>query len=171
MFCRKINLVLIVMLSCCAIIFAGGKNEMVQNDEAVVISGRDFYFANLAYKDYSSRSSGHIFRQDKERVDDYINYLKELKEKYDIPMPMEEVSKMPRNERYDYFVLETFESVSEEDFRNRSFKDLNDFKFEITYGKESVKVYMYIDRPSVRGGDAEYIFDYDGNIISKKYGK
>ena len=84
---------------------------------------------------------------------------------------MEEVSKMPRNERYDYFVLETFESVSEEDFRNRSFKDLNDFKFEITYGKESVKVYMYIDRPSVRGVDAEYIFDYDGNIISKKYGK
>ena len=162
---------LIVTLSFCGIIFAGGKNDFIQNDEAVVISGMDFYFASLAYKDYSSRSNDHIFKQDKDRVDDYINHLNELKEKYDIPMPMEDVSKMPRNDRYDYFVLETFVSVPEEDFRNRNFKDLNDFKFEITYEKESVKVYMFIDRPSVRGGDAEYIFDYDGNIISKKYGK
>ena len=29
---------------------------------------------------------------------------------------------------------------------------------------------MFIDKSSVRGGDAEYIFDYDGNIISKKFG-
>ncbi len=137
---------------------------------SICVSGRDFYFANLAYKEYSSHS-GHIFKQDKESVEKYIKHLESLKEKYDIPMPMDEVLKMPREERYDYFVLEAYESVSEEDFRNKSFKDLNDFKFDINYSKENVKVYMYIDKPSVRGGDAEYIFDYDGNIISKRYGK
>ena len=159
-------LILFLMIASGVLCFAKDSNTNV-----VSVSGKDFYFANLAYKDYSSRSNGHIFKQDKDRVDDYINHLNELKEKYDIPMPMEEVAKMPRNDRYDYFVLETFVSVPEEDFRNRNFKDLNDFKFEITYEKESVKVYMFIDRPSVRGVDAEYIFDYDGNIISKKYGK
>ena len=159
-------LILFLMIVSGVLCFAKDSNTNVTS-----VSGMDFYFASLAYKDYSSRSNDHIFKQDKERVDDYINHLNELKEKYDIPMSMEEVSKMPRNDRYDYFVLETFVSVSEEDFRNRNFKDLNDFKFEITYDKESVKVYMYIDRPSVRGGDAEYFFDYDGNIISKKYGK
>ena len=36
--------------------------------------------------------------------------------------------------------------------------------------EKTVEVYMFIDKSSVRGGDAEYIFDYDGNIISKKFG-
>lgn len=158
-------LILFLMIVSGVLCFAKDSNTNVTS-----VSGMDFYFASLAYKDYSSRSNDHIFKQDKERVDGYINHLKELKEKYDVPMPMEKVQKLSREERYDYFGLETFMSVPEEDFRNKSFKDLNDFKFEITYDKESVKVYMFIDRPSVRGGDAEYVFDYDGNIISRKYG-
>ena len=41
----------------------------------------------------------------------------------------------------------------------------------ITYEEEFVRVYMYIDIPSYRGGDGDYVFDYEGNIISKEYGK
>ena len=140
------------------------------SQKSTIVSGKDFYFVNLAYKDYSSQL-GNIFKQDKEKVDEYIEYLKSLKEKYPEPLSFEDLFMMPPFERYDYSMLEEYESVSEEEFRDKVFDDLTTYKFRITYGEKTVTVYMYIDNPSVRGGDAEYTFDYDGVLLNKEYGK
>lgn len=163
---------LIVMLSFCGIIFAGGKDNLIQNDEAVVISGRDFYFANLAYKDFIENN---LVKQEKEMVDNYMSHLEELSKRENWN-PFKDIangnwSPDRRDELQEYIKVSEYVSSSWDDFIRRNSSDLYEYKFEITYEKESVKVYMFIDRPSVMGGDAEYIFDYDGNIISKKYGK
>lgn len=160
---KNIILILLGVYSFCS--FASEDSS-----KSVTFTGTDFYYASLAYNDYSSRD-GIIFKQDRERVDAYINHLKSLKGKYRIPMSRQELSELSREEINDYYALERFVSVSEEIFRDKSFGDINEYKFSITYGKENVEVYMYIDNPSVRGGDARYLFDYDGNIISRKYGR
>lgn len=161
-------IVLFFMIINCFLTFAKDTSE-----NSINIAGKDFYFANLAYKDYSSQAK-IIFRQDKDRVNERIEYLKSLSKKYDSSLPektFQELIQMPPEERYDYISMKDYESVSEEDYRNHSFKDLYEYKFQIKYNEQTVEVYMHIDRPSVRGGDAEYVFDYDGNIISKIYGK
>ena len=163
----KRKIILILMILNCFLAFAKDTSEQTAN-----ISGKDFYFAYLAYKDYSSQPK-IIFRQDKDRVNDRIEHLKSLSEKYDGSLPeksFQELIQMPPEERYDYLSMKEFESVSEEDYRSHSFGDINEYKFRIKYNEKTVEVYMFIDKSSVRGGDAEYIFDYDGNIISKKFG-
>ena len=157
--------ILILLVIQCVLCFAKEPSKKVTS-----VSGRDFYFASLAYKDFSSLPRV-IFRQDKDRVDAYIKHLELLKGRYKIPLPKEELARLSRDERYDYFSLEVYVSVSEAEFRAKSFDDINDYTFKITYGKEQVEVYLFIDNPSTRGGDAEYIFDYDGNLISRKLGK
>lgn len=135
-----------------------------------IISGNDFFFINLAYKDYSSQSR-IIFKQDKEKVDEYIEYLKSLREEYPEPLSMQDLIQLPPLKRYDYSMLEEYESVSEKEFRDKAFSDLATYKFEITYEEKTVTIYMYIDKPNVRGGNAKYIFDYNGCILNKEYGK
>ena len=139
-------------------------------EKTASVSGTDFYYASLAYKDYSSRDKV-IFRQDKDRVDERINHLKSIKDKYTIPMPRQKLAELSREELYDYYLLEDYVSVSEGLFREKNFADINEYKFEITYGKETVEVVVEIDKSNVRGGGATYIFDYDGNMINKEYYK
>ncbi|MBP5441916.1 MAG: hypothetical protein J6Y60_01610 [Treponema sp.] len=158
---KKSMICLFILLSC---LFCFAEETP---DKTVTVAGTDFYYVSLAYKDYSSR--GVIFKQDEESVDARINYLKSLKEKYKNPIPTKELGKLSREELKDYYSLQTFESVPEELYREKSFADINEYKFKVSYGKDTVKVYMYIDNPSVRDGDVTYIFDYDGNIISKDY--
>ncbi len=163
----KRMIILILMMLNCFLAFAKDSNGQTAD-----VLGKDFYFAYLAFKDYSSQPK-IIFRQDKDRVNERIEYLKSLSKKYDSSLPeksFQELIQMPPEERYDYLRMKEFESVSEEDYRSHSFCDINEYKFRIKYNEQTVEVYMFIDRPSVRDGDAEYIFDYDGNIISKKYG-
>ena len=160
---KKITFAILIL--CCILCSAKDSPDMT-----VTVSGKDFYYASLAYKDYSSQGR-IIFRQDKERVDARINYLKSIKEKYKIPMSRQELAELSREELYDYNAVKHFLSVPEELYREKSFSDLNEYKFEITYDKETVKVFMYIDNPSVRGGGATYIFDYDGNMVNKEYYK
>ena len=154
-----------IMAFCC--ILCSAKDSP---DRTVTVSGTDFYYASLAYKDYSSRDKV-IFRQDKERVEERINHLKSIKDKYTIPMPRQKLAELSREELYEYYLLEDYVSVSEGLFREKNFADINEYKFEITYGKETVEVVVGIDKSNVRGGGATYIFDYDGNMINKEYYK
>jgi len=158
------NILLVVLAVTYALCFAKGA---VKKDS--VVSGRDFYFVSLAYKEISSQQRP-TFKQDKEHINEYIRYLEILKEKYTVPIPKAELRKLSREERRDYFALEEYLSVSEEDFKDKGFLDINEYKFDILYGEKNVEVYMYIDNPSVRDGDVKYVFDYDGNLISRQLG-
>jgi hypothetical protein len=166
------RLFLFILLNCISVIcFSGEETNLVQNDSAV-ISGRDFYFANLAYKDFIE---DNMIKQEKAGLEEYLNYFEELSKRENWN-PFEEMDKGEwgperRQEILDYIKLQEYLSDSREDFIRHNFLDFYEYKFVVTYKEEIVEVYMFIDRPSVRGGDAEYVFDYDGNIISKRYGK
>ena len=69
----KRKIILILMILNCFLAFAKDTSEQTAN-----VSGKDFYFAYLAYKDYSSQPK-IIFRQDKDRVNDRIEHLKSLR--------------------------------------------------------------------------------------------
>ncbi len=162
------KLVVIIFLVFCAFTSANAKEKDFMSES---VSGRDFYFANLAYQDFSSQL-WNVFIQDTKRTDEYIEYLKSLKEKYCRALTFEDLILMSPKERHDYQSLRELESSSsEEEYRKTYFANLFEYKFVIRYEEETVNVYFFIDNPSVRGGDAEYVFDYNGSLISKKYGK
>lgn len=110
-------------------------------DKTVTVTGTDFYYIDLVYKDISSNKKP-MFKQDKKHIDEYIDYLKSLKEKYKNPIPTKELGKLSREELKDYYSLQTFESVTEEMYREKNFADINECKFKISYGKDTVRVYM-----------------------------
>lgn len=162
-----------ILFDCISMIcFSEGKNNLIQTNDSSVISGQDFYFANLAYKKFIEEN---MIKQEKDCLEKYLNYFEDLSKRENWN-PFEEMDKGEwgrerRQEISDYIKLQEYLSCSREDFIRHNFLDFFEYKFVVTYNEQTVEVYMFIDRPSVRGGDAEYVFDYDGNIISKRYGK
>ncbi len=158
---KKIIAALAIFLSCASCFSKETKSSM---------SGKDFYFVNLAYQDMIENEQ-KIFIQDTQKVNERINHLEELSKRenwnpLDNIQPTEEWKK----EFQEYNELQFYLQSSKEDYIKNTFTDLSKYTFDITYSKDTVKVYFYIKSPSVRGGDATYLFDYDGNIIKKDFG-